>query len=46
MAVAVIFGGQLRIVLRLTMAGDRITGVEAVADAERIGEFDVEVLDA
>jgi RNA polymerase sigma-70 factor (ECF subfamily) len=46
MAVAVIFGGQLRIVLRLTMAGDRIVGVEAVADAERIGAFEVEVLDA
>ena len=46
MAVAVIFGGQLRIVLRLTMAGDRIAGVEAVADAERIDEFEVEVLEA
>jgi RNA polymerase sigma-70 factor (ECF subfamily) len=46
MAVAVIFGGQLRIVLRLTMAGDRIAGVEAVADAERIDAFEVEVLDA
>jgi RNA polymerase sigma-70 factor (ECF subfamily) len=46
MALAVIFGGQLRIVLRLTIAGDRIAGVEAVADAERIGAFDVEVLDA
>ena len=46
MAVAVIFGGQLRIVLRLTIAGDRIAGVEAVADAERIGAFEVEVLDA
>ena len=46
MAVAVIFGGQLRIVLRLTIAGDRIAGVEAVADAERIDAFEVEVLDA
>ena len=46
MAVAVIFGGRLRIVLRLTLAGDRIAGVEAVADAERIGAFAVEVLDA
>jgi RNA polymerase sigma-70 factor (ECF subfamily) len=36
----------LRIVLRLTMAGDRIAGVEAVADAERIDEFEVEVLEA
>jgi RNA polymerase sigma-70 factor (ECF subfamily) len=44
LALAVIFGGRLRIVLRLTITGERIAGVEAVADAERIGEFDVEVL--
>ena len=44
LALAVILGGQLRIVLRLTMAGDRIAAVEAVADAERIATFDVEVL--
>ena len=45
MALAVIFGGQLRIVLRLTITGDKIAAVEAVADAERISRFDVEVLD-
>jgi RNA polymerase sigma-70 factor, ECF subfamily len=45
-ALAVIFGGKLRIVLRLAIAGDRISGVEAIADAKRISEFDVEVLDA
>ena len=44
MALAVVLGGQLRIVLRLTITGDRISAVEAVADAERIGGFDVEVL--
>jgi hypothetical protein len=44
LAVAVVFGGQLRIVLRLTISGERISAVEAVADAERIGGFDVEVL--
>jgi len=44
LALAVILGGQLRIVLRLTVAGDRIAAVEAVADAERIATFDVEVL--
>jgi RNA polymerase sigma-70 factor (ECF subfamily) len=44
LALAVIFGGQLRIVLRLTITGDRISAVQAVADAERIGTFDVEVL--
>jgi len=45
MAVAVIFGGRLRIVLRLAFAGDRISGVEAIADAARIGGMDVEVLE-
>ena len=44
LALAVILGGQLRVVLRLTIAGERIAAVDAVADAERIGEFDVEVL--
>jgi RNA polymerase sigma factor (sigma-70 family) len=44
LAVAVIFGGQLRIVLRLTISGDRIAAVEAVADAGQIADFDVEVL--
>ncbi|MBR1121445.1 sigma-70 family RNA polymerase sigma factor [Bradyrhizobium lablabi] len=43
-AIAVILGGQLRIVVRLTIAGDRIAAVEAVADADRIAEFDVEML--
>jgi len=42
--VAVILGGQLRIVLRLTISGERISAVEAVADTEAIGTFDVEVL--
>jgi RNA polymerase sigma factor (sigma-70 family) len=45
MALAVIFGGQLRIVLRLTITGGRIAAVEAVADAERIGRFDCRVLE-
>ena len=44
MALAVHFGGRLRIVLRLTMTGERISAVEAVADPEQIGEFDVEIL--
>jgi RNA polymerase sigma-70 factor, ECF subfamily len=43
-AIAVILGGQLRIVVRLTISGNRIAAVEAVADAERIAEFDVEML--
>ncbi|MBR1272146.1 sigma-70 family RNA polymerase sigma factor [Bradyrhizobium sp. AUGA SZCCT0222] len=44
LAVAVVLGGQLRIVLRLTISGERISAVDAVADAEAIGTFDVEVL--
>jgi hypothetical protein len=44
LAVAVIFGGQLRIVLHLTVSGERISAVEAVADAERLASFDVTVL--
>ena len=44
LAVAVNIGGQLRIVLRLTLSGERISAVEAVADAERIGQFDVTML--
>jgi RNA polymerase sigma factor (sigma-70 family) len=44
MALAVVIGGQIRIVLRLTVTNDRIAAVEAVADAERIAAFDVEVL--
>jgi len=44
MALAVVMGGELRIVLRLTITEDRIAAVEAVADAERIGKF--ELLDA
>jgi hypothetical protein len=44
LALAVIMGRQLRIVLLLIISGDRISAVEAVVDAERIGQFDVEVL--
>ena len=45
-AFAVILGGQLRIVVRLTITGDKIAALEAVADAERIGGLDVAILDA
>jgi RNA polymerase sigma factor (sigma-70 family) len=44
-ALAVILGGELRIVLQLTISGNRIAAVEAVADAERVRRLDVEVLD-
>ncbi|MEK9279489.1 MULTISPECIES: sigma-70 family RNA polymerase sigma factor [unclassified Bradyrhizobium] len=46
MGVAVIFGGHLRIALRVSFNGDRISGIEAVADAERIAAMEVEVLDS
>jgi RNA polymerase sigma-70 factor (ECF subfamily) len=44
LALAVIFGGQLRIALRLTFRDNRIAEVEAVADAECVDAFDVEIL--
>ena len=43
--VAVVFGGQLRIVLALTFAEGKITAIEAIADRERLGQLDVEILD-
>jgi RNA polymerase sigma factor (sigma-70 family) len=43
--IAVIMGGRLRIALNLTITGDRIVGIEAVADPERLRGFDVAVLD-
>ena len=36
-------GGRLRMVLALTFAGGRITGVEAIADAKRLGRMDIVV---
>jgi len=45
MAVAVILGGQLRIVLRLAFTGERISGVEAIADAARIDGMELELLE-
>jgi RNA polymerase sigma-70 factor (ECF subfamily) len=46
LALAVIFGGRLRIVLRLTIDGERITAIEAVADPQRIAGYDVALLNA
>jgi len=45
MAVAVVFGGRLRIVLELRIEGERITGIHAIADPDRIKAFDVAILD-
>lgn len=39
--VAVAFGGQLRIAMRLTFAGDRIAAFEAVADPDVLAKLDV-----
>jgi len=39
--VAVAFGGQLRIAMRLTFDGDRIAGLEAVADPAVLATLDV-----
>jgi RNA polymerase sigma-70 factor (ECF subfamily) len=44
MGLAVVFGGRLRIVLLLTIEGDRITAIEAVADPDRIAGFDLALL--
>lgn len=43
--VAVVLGGQLRIVLRLTFANGRIAGIEAVADPDHVRALDPAVLD-
>jgi RNA polymerase sigma factor (sigma-70 family) len=41
---AVILGGRLRIALKLAIADNRIVGIEAVADPERLRGFDLTVL--
>lgn len=45
MGIAVILGGHLRIALRVGFSGDRIAGIEAMADAEQIAALEVEVLE-
>jgi RNA polymerase sigma factor (sigma-70 family) len=42
--IAVVMGGRLRIALNLTITGDRIVAIEAVADPERLRQFDLAVL--
>jgi RNA polymerase sigma-70 factor (ECF subfamily) len=44
--VAVMLGGQLRIVLRLTIAEGRVAEIEAIADPAHLGGMDVTVLGA
>ena len=43
--VAVIVQGQMRIVLALTFADGKISGIEAIADRARLETVDIEVLD-
>jgi RNA polymerase sigma-70 factor (ECF subfamily) len=43
LALAVIMGGQLRIVLRLGFNADRIALVEAIADTEQLERVDLEI---
>jgi RNA polymerase sigma factor (sigma-70 family) len=38
-------GGRLRVVLSFTVDGDRITGIEVIADPERLGALEFAVLD-
>ncbi|MCA6124809.1 sigma-70 family RNA polymerase sigma factor [Bradyrhizobium sp. WSM 1704] len=45
LGVAVILGRRLRVVLRITTAGERIAAIEAIANAADIEMLDVEVLD-
>jgi RNA polymerase sigma factor (sigma-70 family) len=44
LGVAVILGGRLRVALRVTLAGDRIAAIEAVANPDQLAEIDLEVL--
>jgi RNA polymerase sigma factor (sigma-70 family) len=44
MGLVVAFDGQLRVVLNLTIAGGKIIGIDAVADPERLGQLELEVL--
>lgn len=46
MGLAVAIGGQLRVVLHLTIARGKIVGIEAVADPERLDQLELEILDA
>ena len=41
---AVILGGELRIVVRMEVAGDQIVAIDSIADPARIAAFEVEYL--
>jgi RNA polymerase sigma-70 factor (ECF subfamily) len=44
LGLAVIFGGRLRIVIRITVANERIVAVEATGDPARLRDVDLEIL--
>jgi RNA polymerase sigma-70 factor, ECF subfamily len=46
LGVAVILGGQLRIALALTLHGEKIAAIEAIADPDRLRQFDVKTFDS
>jgi RNA polymerase sigma-70 factor (ECF subfamily) len=43
---AVVLGGQLRVVLRLSITGGKIVAIEAIADPDRIRQLDPAIFDA
>jgi len=43
---AVIFGGRLRIAVRLTIVGDRIVAIDGIADPQTLRGLDVTLLGA
>ena len=40
-----IAGGQLRVVYRFTTSDERITGIDLIADPERLRELDLVIAD-
>ncbi len=44
LGLAVIFGGRLRIVIRITVAHERIVAIDAMADPARLRDVDLEIL--
>ena len=44
LGLAVVLGGALRVVVRMEVEGDRIVGIESIADPARIAAFEVEYL--
>ena len=44
LGLAVIFGGELRLVVRIAVEGERIVDIESIADPARLAAFEVEYL--